>query len=580
MISLARFHPKLIDALKNYDRASFIKDLSSGLSGLTVGVIALPLAIAFAIASGMKPEAGLIAAVIGGFLISALGGSRVQIGGPAGAFVVIVYGIVERYGVANLILSTFLAGWLLLAMGLLRVGNLIRFIPVAIIIGFTSGIAVLIGVSQLRDALGLAIDKMPADFFAQWHTLWLHKDSFNPSALLVCLATVALIAVWPTINRRLSRLVPALTHVPGILIALVIMTLVSEFFKLPVETIADRFGEIPANIPSPSIPSFNWETAKQLFAPTLTIALLGAIESLLCARIGDQLCHDRHDPNQELMGQGIANIVVPFFGGLPVTGTIARTATNAKAGAKSPLAGMIHAGVILFIMLLAAPWASHIPMAVLAGILIFIAWNMFEAHEFKRLKHFNLTYRAILLGTFFLTIIFDLTVAVEVGLILACVFFIYRISSLTRIERLHLPAEFERADDLGLEQTPESEIRVEAYALYGSLFFGAIDRVENLEDAPSVPLNSPKVILLELHQLINIDTSGIESLKSLCQNLHLRGGSLIICGANQQPLSLMSRSGFTQIIGAENILPNMTAAQARLRQILAQMQEVQIKLGA
>ena len=577
MISLARFHPKLIDALKNYDRASFIKDLSSGL---TVGVIALPLAIAFAIASGMKPEAGLIAAVIGGFLISALGGSRVQIGGPAGAFVVIVYGIVERYGVANLILSTFLAGWLLLAMGLLRVGNLIRFIPVAIIIGFTSGIAVLIGVSQLRDALGLAIDKMPADFFAQWHTLWLHKDSFNPSALLVCLATIALIAVWPTINRRLSRLVPALTHVPGILIALVIMTLVSEFFKLPVETIADRFGEIPANIPSPSIPSFNWETAKQLFAPTLTIALLGAIESLLCARIGDQLCHDRHDPNQELMGQGIANIVVPFFGGLPVTGTIARTATNAKAGAKSPLAGMIHAGVILFIMLLAAPWASHIPMAVLAGILIFIAWNMFEAHEFKRLKHFNLTYRAILLGTFFLTIIFDLTVAVEVGLILACVFFIYRISSLTRIERLHLPAEFERADDLGLEQTPESEIRVEAYALYGSLFFGAIDRVENLEDAPSVPLNSPKVILLELHQLINIDTSGIESLKSLCQNLHLRGGSLIICGANQQPLSLMSRSGFTQIIGAENILPNMTAAQARLRQILAQMQEVQIKLGA
>ena len=577
MISLARFHPKLIDALKNYDRASFIKDLSSGL---TVGVIALPLAIAFAIASGMKPEAGLIAAVIGGFLISALGGSRVQIGGPAGAFVVIVYGIVERYGVANLILSTFLAGWLLLAMGLLRVGNLIRFIPVAIIIGFTSGIAVLIGVSQLRDALGLAIDKMPADFFAQWHTLWLHKDSFNPSALLVCLATIALIAIWPKVNRRLSRLAPALTHVPGILIALVIMTLVSEFFKLPVETIADRFGEIPANIPSPSIPSFNWETAKQLFAPTLTIALLGAIESLLCARIGDQLCHDRHDPNQELMGQGIANIVVPFFGGLPVTGTIARTATNAKAGAKSPLAGMIHAGVILFIMLLAAPWASHIPMAVLAGILIFIAWNMFEAHEFKRLKHFNLTYRAILLGTFFLTIIFDLTVAVEVGLILACVFFIYRISSLTRIERLHLPAEFERADDLGLEQTPESEIRVEAYALYGSLFFGAIDRVENLEDAPSVPLNSPKVILLELHQLINIDTSGIESLKSLCQNLHLRGGSLIICGANQQPLSLMSRSGFTQIIGAENILPNMTAAQARLRQILAQMQEVQIKLGA
>ena len=577
MIQFARFHPKLIEALKHYDRTSFIQDLSSGI---TVGVIAMPLAIAFAIASGLKPEAGLIAAVIGGFLISALGGSRVQIGGPAGAFVVIVYGIVERYGVGNLILSTFLAGWLLLAMGLLRIGNLIRFIPVAIIIGFTSGIAVLIGVSQLRDALGLAIDKMPADFFAQWRTLWLHKESLNLSALMVCIATIATIVIWPRINRSLSRMIPALTHVPGILIALLGMTLVAEFLSIPIETIGDRFGQIPASIPSPSIPNLNWETAKQLFAPTLTIALLGAIESLLCARVGDQLCHDRHDPNQELMGQGIANIVVPFFGGLPVTGTIARTATNAKAGAKSPLAGMIHAGVILLIMLLAAPWASHIPMAVLAGILIFIAWNMFEAHEFKRLKQFNHTYRAILLGTFFLTIIFDLTVAVEVGLILACVFFIYRISSLTRIERLPLPAEFERADDLGLKQSPAGEIRVEAHALYGSLFFGAIDRIENLEDAPSVPVNSPKVIILELHQLINIDTSGIESLKSLCQNLHLRGGSLIICGANQQPLSLMSRSGFTQIIGAENILPNMTSAHARLRQILAQMQEVQIKLGA
>ena len=548
MISLARFHPKLIDALKNYDRASFIKDLSSGL---TVGVIALPLAIAFAIASGMKPEAGLIAAVIGGFLISALGGSRVQIGGPAGAFVVIVYGIVERYGVANLILSTFLAGWLLLAMGLLRVGNLIRFIPVAIIIGFTSGIAVLIGVSQLRDALGLAIDKMPADFFAQWHTLWLHKDSFNPSALLVCLATIALIAVWPTINRRLSRLVPALTHVPGILIALVIMTLVSEFFKLPVETIADRFGEIPANIPNPSIPSFNWETAKQLFAPTLTIALLGAIESLLCARIGDQLCHDRHDPNQELMGQGIANIVVPFFGGLPVTGTIARTATNAKAGAKSPLAGMIHAGVILFIMLLAAPWASHIPMAVLAGILIFIAWNMGDWKQFIDFKQFRLPYRITMISVFLLTVTVDLTVAVQVGLILAFVTFVYRISSLSRIETAPI------ADFPFLEG---QEDKVAAYRIYGALFFGAVQLLEKIEQ--QLPQCA---VVLDFKNVIYIDATGMDSLMEFMHHCQTRGVTVYICGLNHQTHDIALRSGLYDKMSAEFFCHDLATGLQKVR---------------
>ncbi|MFM1806066.1 MAG: hypothetical protein RL212_325, partial [Pseudomonadota bacterium] len=397
MINLARFRPKILDAAKGYSSQDFFKDLSSGI---TVGVIALPLAIAFAIASGLKPEAGLISAVIGGFLISAFGGSKVQIGGPAGAFVVIVYAIVERYGVANLIVSTFFAGILLFTMGLFRVGNLIRFIPVAIIIGFTSGIAVLIGFSQVRDALGLEIEKLPGDFFSQIKAFALHLDTANPHAIILFVVSLCTIVLWPKLISPLVKKWAWLGNIPGIIVALIGVSIAADFFDLSVVTIGSRFGEIPNGIPAPTIPKLDWETAKHLFAPTLTIAILGAIESLLCARVADNLSDDKHDPNQELMGQGIANMVVPFFGGLPVTGTIARTATNAKAGAKSPISGITHALVILLIMLIAAPLAAHIPMAVLAAILIYIAWNMFDLHEFKRLKQFNVTYRSILLGTF------------------------------------------------------------------------------------------------------------------------------------------------------------------------------------
>jgi len=566
MINLARFRPKILDAAKGYSSQDLFKDLTSGI---TVGVIALPLAIAFAIASGLKPEAGLISAVIGGFLISAFGGSKVQIGGPAGAFVVIVYAIVERYGVANLIVSTFFAGILLVTMGLFRVGNLIRFIPVAIIIGFTSGIAVLIGFSQIRDALGLEIEKIPGDFFSQIKAFALHLDTANPHAIILFVVSLCTIVLWPKLISPLVKKWAWLGNIPGIIVALIGVSIAADFFDLSVVTIGSRFGEIPNGIPAPTIPKLDWETAKHLFAPTLTIAILGAIESLLCARVADNLSDDKHDPNQELMGQGIANIVVPFFGGLPVTGTIARTATNAKAGAKSPISGIIHALVILLIMLVAAPLAAHIPMAVLAAILIYIAWNMFDLHEFKRLKQFNVTYRSILLGTFFLTVIFDLTVAVEVGLVLACIFFIYRISSLTQIEQLELPQDFIQQDELALFQESKTNHLVKAYGIYGSLFFGAIDKVEDLFNPLDVTNPAPKVMILEMHQLINIDTSGIDALKILAKNLQKRGGALIVCAANTQPASLMSRSGFIAEIGEENALIDLETAYSRARSILA-----------
>ena len=566
MMNLMRFRPKIVDAIKGYDSHTFIKDLSSGI---TVGVIALPLAIAFAIASGLKPEAGLISAVIGGFLISAFGGSKVQIGGPAGAFVVIVYAIVERYGVANLILSTFLAGMLLVTMGLFKVGNLIRFIPVAIIIGFTSGIAVLIGLSQIRDAFGLQIDKLPSDFFSQINAFVRYADTANLAASLTCLGTLALIILWPKITSLLGRLWKPITLVPGIIIALIVITIIADFLDLPIETIGSRFGEIPNSIPSPKVPALDWETAKQLFAPTLTIALLGAIESLLCARVADNLSDDKHNPNQELIGQGIANIVVPFFGGLPVTGTIARTATNAKAGAKTPVSGLIHAIVILLIMLMAAPLASHIPMACLAGILIYISWNMFDVAEFKRLKQFNITYKFILLGTFFLTIIFDLTVAVQVGLVLACIFFIYRISSLTQIEELELPEDLHSDDDLGLPDEFDLRDSVKAYGIYGSLFFGAIDKVEDLIDTSNPNQKVPKVMILEMHQLINIDTSGIDALKALNKSLKRLNSTLIVCAANAQPASLMARSGFIDEIGEENCLNDLPSAFLQAKKVAA-----------
>ena len=553
-LPLAPFRPRLLDALQGYDRHRLLTDCGAGL---TVGIVALPLAMAFAIASGVTPESGLFTAIIAGFLISALGGSHVQIGGPAGAFIVIVYGIVERHGLANLLISTVLAGGLLFLMGWFRLGALVRYIPVSIVIGFTNGIAVLIALSQLKDLLGLNPEHMPADFVGQLRTLWANADQVNPIAVGMGLAALALVALWPRAFAKGGMAPPAwqaskafrmVARLPGPIVALLLFGVLTALLSLPVDTIGSRFGGIPQGLPTLAWPEFTWEGVRQLFIPTVTIALLGAIESLLCARVADNLTElPRHNPDQELMAQGVANVVTPFFGGIPATGTIARTVTNVRSGATSPVAGMVHALVLLFIVLVAAPLAVHVPLPVLAGILLSVAWNMGEWKAFVHLKQYHYTYRTILVGTFLLTVIFDLTVAVEVGLVLACLFFIYRMSTLFRIESSELP---------GLP----ADVRL--CRLYGSLFFGAVGKVEDLpEQLPA----SVKVVVLETSRLISMDTSGLDALVQLQRTLARKQVRLVLCGLNEQPLSLMRRSGRdADTFGPDNVLPDLGAVSASL----------------
>ncbi|MCA0327640.1 MAG: STAS domain-containing protein [Proteobacteria bacterium] len=551
-LPLPAFRPRLIDALQGYDRARFAKDLGAGV---TVAVVALPLAMAFAIASGLKPEAGLFTAIIAGFLISLLGGSRVQIGGPAGAFIVIVYGIVERYGVGNLIIATALSGVLLFLMGLFKLGTLVRFIPVAVIIGFTNGIAVLIGLSQVKDFLGLTIAKMPGDFFGILGTLWAHLNTLNPWALGVALASLAIVVGWQRLAPRVPGIGPILpfgdklSSVPGSIVALVLATAVVGVFQLPVETIGSRFGGIPAALPAFHLPNFSWESARYLLMPVITLALLGAIESLLCARVADGMIGDRHDPNQELMAQGIANFVTPFFGGMPATGTIARTVTNVKSGATSPVAGMVHAGALLAVILVAAPLAGSIPLATLAAILMFVAWNMGEWREFARLKSYRLPYRVTLVAVFLLTVIFDLTVAVEFGIFAACVTFIYRISSLSRSERLTAADHAELAGHEG---------QLQAWRLYGALFFGATKLVEALED--HLPAHT---LVLDLKNVIYVDSTGAEALENLLHTCRKQGVRLVVSGLMNQPRDIAERTGLLDQFtarSADDVQPDVARA--------------------
>jgi len=533
------FRPRILDALKGYTRARWLADMGAGM---TVGIVALPLAMAFAIASGLKPEAGLWTAIIGGLLVSLLGGTNVQIGGPAGAFIVIVYGIVERHGVAGLLISTTCAGILLFALGLLRLGNLVRFVPVSIVIGFTNGIAVLIALSQIKDALGLDIAKMPGDFVAQVQVLMQHIGSMNPYALGLAVACLGGLFLWPILFVRQNKLVLRLTdgktvrsfaRIPAPVVALVSLTALASFTNMPVETIGTRFGGIPQSLPGIELPALSWDTVRQLVIPTLTIALLGAIESLLCARVADQLAtgehHRKHDPNQELMAQGVANFVVPFFGGMPVTGTIARTVTNLRSGATSPIAGIVHAATLGAIVLLAAPLALHIPLAVLAGILLYVAWNMGEWHEFVRLRHFSNHYRLLMLGTFFLTVVFDLTVAVEVGLVLACVLFVRRMSALFRADPLPLDAE-----------APSTRL---GWSLHGALFFGAAAKIDPLVQAIEAAPHGVQV-RLDMRHLFALDTTGLDGLEQILKAVAQRGGYLTVHDPQEQARSLMERSGF------------------------------------
>ena len=546
------FRPRLIDALRGYTKSRWLADVGAGV---TVGIVALPLAMAFAIASGLKPEAGLWTAIIAGFLISALGGANTQIGGPAGAFIVIVYGIVERYGVANLLISTACAGVILVLLGLFRLGTLVRFVPVSIVIGFTNGIAVLIALSQVKDWLGLSIDRMPGNFFSQVSTLAQHIGTFNPYAFGLGLACVALLFLWPRLFLKGSPVIRLMeghtvrrfARVPAPVVALVVLSLLAWGLRFPVETIGSRFGGIPQALPVFALPDFSWETVRLLVTPTLTIALLGAIESLLCARVADQLAidphHKKHDPNQELMAQGAANMIVPFFGGMPATGTIARTVTNIRAGATSPVAGMVHALTLLAIVLVAAPLALHIPLAVLAGILLFVAWNMGEWHEFVRLKHFSNHYRLLMLGTFFLTVVFDLTVAVEVGLFMACALFVRRMSGLFRAVREPEPIP-----------TPPSaapgQRTVARWRLHGALFFGAAAKIDPIVQA--LETGPPGMdVVLDACELVALDTTGLDALEQILKAVAARGGRMSVVNLHEQPRSLIERSGFADRLAAQ-----------------------------
>ena len=541
-----RFKPRLLAHVKTYSRDDFAKDFAAGL---TVGVVALPLAMAFGIASGVRPEQGIVTAVVAGFLISALGGSRVQIGGPAGAFVALLYGIVEKYGVANLLIATMMAGVLLFAMGAFKLGNLVRFIPVSIVIGFTAGIGIVIGISQVKDFLGLAMPKSPSNFFSQISVLADYIHTVNWMAFAIGASSLLLILLWPVSYKPQTRpWTRVMSRLPSTIVVLIVWSVIVWLFELPVETIGSKFGELPRGLPFPHFPAFDWETARNLVAPTIAIALLCAIESLLCARVADGLINDRHDPNQELMAQGVANFFTPFFGGIVATGTIARTVTNVRSGARSPVAGIVHAGTLLLIIVVAAPMAVHIPLAALAAILLWVAYSMADWKEFVHLKQYSMFYRITMLSTFFLTVIFDLIVAVEVGLLLASLFFIYRMSSLTRVNVIELPLEQSRLQDGRV---------VGAVRIFGSLFFGSVTKLETLLD----PLGTlPDVLILEMHQTINMDNTALDALESLRKLITRRGGIMMIAGANEQPLMLMKRSGFVARLGEDNLRASLEDA--------------------
>lgn len=548
------FRPKLLDCLPGYNRAQFGKDLASGI---TVGVLALPLAMAFAIASGCSPAAGIWTAIIAGLVTSALGGSRVQIGGPTGAFIPIVYGIVALHGYANLMGATMLAGAFLLAMGLARMGQLIRFIPVTVVIGFTNGIAVVIFLAQIKDFFGLQIDHLPAEFFGRIKTLAGAAHSVDlPTLALASCCFIFLISY-----NRLAQRFALLRRAPGPLAVLVVGTLAAFALDLPVETIGSRFNGIPQELPHIGLPSLSIHDFGKLISPAITIALLGAIESLLSARVADGLIDDRHDPNQELVAQGLANIAAPFFGGFAATGAIARTSTNVKSGGRTPIAGIIHALVLLSIVLIAAPLAAYVPLATLSAIVMVVAVNMGEWHEFLELRRFSYTYRIILLATFFVTVVFDLTIAVELGMVLSSLFFIYRMSELTRIERRHLREEATEPKFL----YPDGTMRVAAWQLFGSLFFGAVNKLEVLLDPAA---GHPEIVILDMTQLIQLDTTGLEGLDSLLDKLKKRGCTLLVCGLNAQPGSLLQRSGFIDHLGADNVAPDLASALKRAHALL------------
>ena len=545
------FRPRLVDCLKGYSTKDLVPDL---IAGITVGIVALPLAMAFAIASGVKPEAGIFTAVIGGFIISALGGTKVSIGGPTGAFIVILYGIGTKYGFDNLMICTILAGGLLLTMGIARMGTMIKYIPYPVTMGFTSGIAVLIFTTQIKDFFGLQIDKVPSEFVEKMKVLLGQFGTLRWPSVALAAASLAVILLWPKKWQR---------RVPGSIAALVLGTAAVALFNLPVETIGSKFGGIPQGLPHPHLPSLSWDNIQHLFQPAVTIALLAAIESLLCAVVADGMVDDRHDANQELMAQGLANIVCPLFGGIAATGAIARTATNVKSGARTPVAGIVHALTLLGIILVAAPLAKFVPLATLSAVLVNVAIHMGEWHNFTRLRKWPTCDSAVFLSAFALTVAVDLTVAVEIGMVLAAILFIKRSSETTQIMAVDESTETEGSHHslIGKEVPPGVMI----YRMMGAFFFGAVDKLETILKREK---QEPEVLILRMRKVVAMDATGLNALEDLYEKLRRKGKHLVLSAPHTNPMMVMENAGFVDRLGRENVCPHIDAALARSREIL------------
>lgn len=551
------FAPKLFSLLRGYTWNIFLKDATAGL---IVGVVALPLAIAFGIASGVTPERGLITAIIAGFVISLLGGSRVQIGGPTGAFVVIIYGIVVQYGIEGLIIATILAGLLLVLMGVLRLGSVIKFIPYPLTVGFTSGIAVVIFSLQIKDFFGLPIETLPVAFHKQGLLYFNMLPSFDWRTLLLSILSLAILYFWPRINRR----------IPGSIVAIIVVTAIVQGFHLPVDTIGSRFGDLPSTFPAFKMPILTFETMRHMISPAVTIALLGAIESLLSATVADGMIEGRHRSNTELIAQGIANIVTPFFGGIPATGAIARTATNIKNGAQTPVAGIIHAITLLALILLFGSWAKMIPMCILSAILMMVAYHMSEWHAFKALLKAPKTDIAVMMITFFLTIFVDLTVAVEIGFVLSVFLFMKRmteVSSVRPIESLAHLAE----DEETLRSDPNATSRktipegVRVFEAEGALFFGVADHFRDTLDFETA---ETKILILRMRHVLALDATGLHALSDLHKKCRKRRIILLLSGVHSQPRAAIEQTKFLEQIGSENVLETFDAALERSQKLL------------
>jgi len=544
-----RWLPKSVLCLRDYNRHKFLLDL---IAGVTVGLVALPLAMAFSIASGLTPQAGIYCAIVTGFLVSALGGSKTQIGGPTGAFVVVVAGIVAVHGVDGLFMCTVMAGVLLVIMGATGLGTAVKFIPRPVVIGFTNGIAVLIASTQVKDFFGLGLEKAPGVFWLRMEELARNFHTLSYEATALAVFTVLLLIICRGLSPR----------IPGPIVALLLGTAAVYFFKLPVETIGTRFGGIPSGLPAFALPHFHYDIFRQLLSSAFTVAMLGAIESLMSAVVSDRMSGDRHNPNVELIGQGVANIFSPMFGGLPATGAIARTATNIRSGAQSPVAGMIHALTLLCILLFAAPLVSYVPMAMLAGILMVVAYNMGEWREIPQLLKLTKTDISIWLVTFALTVFADLTVAVEAGMILAALLFISRVAATTTVSQV--TDEYIEDGRIHILQDKDIPYYATIFRIHGPFLFGATDKIsvvtENLHKLPPV-------VILRLRNMTALDATGLFALEEVAKQLHAGKRTLILCGAREQPAKLIHQAEFEEVVGAENICDNVQEALSRAEEV-------------